>query len=157
MKKLIITLLLSVMGSAQAADATLLERALRCELKDGELARLMPGLAAQDKGFAKPAASGGAPSYDLYRLAGSASAHGYSGAEVLVMPATIALVVDGKPLASAVQALRLEGDGYSPAMRAVRPGANILAFQLSSLSNKLLVGCRYEHGAAGAWVKGFSF
>lgn len=156
MKKLIIAMFLSAVGSAQAADATLLERALRCELKETELARLMPGLAAQDKGFTRPAASGGAPSYDLYKTAGSVSAHGYNAAEVVVMPATIMLAVEGKPLAAAVKALQLEGDEYSPAVRSVRPGVEIIAFQLSSLPNKVLIGCRYSHEAAGAWVKGFS-
>lgn len=144
-------------ASAQAGSDELLERALRCELKDGELAPLMQTLASKDKGFAKATASGGAPSYDLYRIAAPASAHGYSSAEVLVMPATIALVVDGKPLAGAVKALKLQGDEYSPATRTVRAGASILAFQLSRLEGKLLVGCRYDNPATAAWVKGFAF
>lgn len=155
MKKILFTTLLLGAGSAHAAGPSLVERAVTCQLKDAELAGLMSNLKAGTPGFAKAAAEGAAPSYSLYKLPAAVAMNAYRGKEVVVMPATIMLAVDGKSVADAVKALKLEPSEFAPASRTVRPTVEIVAMQLSSFPNKVLVGCRYSNSAAAGWVGGF--
>lgn len=155
MKNFLASLLVCCSASTLASEPRLLERALSCSLKDGELPSLMRELAVQQPTLARPIAQYGAPSADVYRLSEPFTALGYSSAEIVVTPARILLAIEGETMSQAIRKLKLEEAPYSPARRSVRPTVSIVAFQLShkTLQNKLLVGCEYANAAAGSWVR----
>lgn len=155
MKNLIAVFLVVCAADVLSAESQLLENALSCKLKDGEMASLMRELAVQQPGFAKPSKQFGAPSANIYQLQKPVSAWGYSSGEVVVTPARILLAVPGQSVSQAVGKLKLKEEEYSPARRQVRPTVNVVAFHLShkDLENKLLVGCEYANAAAAAWVQ----
>lgn len=140
-------------GRAQPAPS-LLARALRCELRDAELASLLTTLAAADTAFHHTTAQYGAPTANVYRLAAPVTVRGFTSDEVVITPARILLAVPGKTVSDAVRALRLTPSSFSPASRDVRPSVSIVAFTLShqQLAGKLLVGCEYAHADAAAWA-----
>lgn len=155
MKSVTAVLLAVCSAGAVAAESQLLENALSCKLKDGELPALMRQLTAQQAAFAKPSQQYGAPSADVYQLPKPVTAFGYASSEVVVTPGRILLAVPGEAMAKAVGKLKLKEEEYSPARREVRPTVNVVAFQLShkALENKLLVGCEYQHADAARWVR----
>jgi hypothetical protein len=152
-KKFITALAVLSSTSAFAAEPQLLQNALSCKLKDSDMPSLIRTLAAQQPAFAKPAKQFGAPSADVYQLQAPVTALGYSSREVVVTPGRILLAVPGETIAKAAGKLKLKEEEYSPASREVRPTVSVVAFQLSHMADKLLVGCQYANNDAASWVQ----
>lgn len=155
MKTFITSLLIFCSASAFSSEDHLLERALSCKLKDGEMPSLMRELAVQQTAFVKPSKQYGAPSVDIYQLREPVTALGYSSAEVAVTTGRILLAIPSEPMSQAIDKLKLKEEPYSPARREVRPTVSVVAFQLShkTLEGKLLVGCEYANNDAARWIR----
>lgn len=139
--------------SAARERETLLARALSCRIGDGEIAKLMEGLAAEDAGMRSAAQSLAAPSGNLYRLTAPVGALGYASSEIHISPGRIVMAISGQRLASVSAGLQLAPVAHGPAERRIDGARKIIAYQLhqSALAGKVLVGCEYADPAALGW------
>lgn len=151
---LVTLMMLAAAGPSAAREReTLLARALSCQIGDGEIAKLVEGLAAEDVGMKSAAQSLAAPSGNLYRLAAPVGALGYSSSEIYISPGRIVMAVSGQPPASVSARLQLTPVPDGPAERRIDGARKVIAFQLhqSALAGKVLVGCEYADPAALGW------
>lgn len=155
MKNFVALALLFLVSTTSAADGTLLERALTCELPDEAVGSLLVTLGAEHTGFEKPLARYSLPTTDIYELEEPVTAHGYTSRQVAVSPGRILLVVPIDSVATVARKLNLKEIPFSGARRPVRPSVTIVALQLSHkiIAGNILVGCEYAVRSAAEWFQ----
>ena len=136
---------------AQDKPASLFLQALTCDVPDEQLATLPETLAAADRGMAKAVKRSALPSYNLYTTRGDVTAFGYTSRQVVLQPGRILMLVPVAQRARVESMLGLTPDKYSPSSKDAGAHRSIVAYQLSSLPESLLVGCQCDLPTAASW------
>ncbi len=126
-------------------------QALTCEVPDNELAQLPQTLARADKGMIKPSQRFSLPSFNLYATRTDVTAFGYTSRQLVLQPGRILMVLPVTERAKVESMLGLTTERFAPSSKEAGPNRSIVAYELSSLPGKLLLGCQYGVPAASAW------